>query len=46
VHPTPDKALKDGPQSLTFENFSLLMKQLEPIAAAIGRSLAGSAARA
>jgi 3-deoxy-7-phosphoheptulonate synthase len=40
VHPNPDQALKDGPQSLTFANFQLLMSQLRPIAAAIGRSLA------
>lgn len=40
VHPTPDSALKDGAQSLTFENFQQLMSQLKPVAAAIGRSLA------
>ncbi len=39
VHPTPDLALKDGPQSLTFENFSALMEQLKPVAEAVGRSL-------
>src|SRR6185436_3826784 len=32
VHPTPDTALKDGFQSLTFENFRALMAQVEPIA--------------
>jgi 3-deoxy-7-phosphoheptulonate synthase len=42
VHPTPDLALKDGPQSLTFENFNKLMSQLEPVAAAVGRTLAGT----
>lgn len=42
VHPTPDLALKDGPQSLTFENFSKLMKQLRPVAQAVGRSLKGA----
>lgn len=40
VHPTPDVALKDGPQSLTFDNFNKLMVQLAPVAAAVGRSLA------
>lgn len=40
VHPTPDTALKDGQQSLTFENFSKLMSQLQPVVAAIGRRLA------
>ncbi|MCK4723371.1 MAG: 3-deoxy-7-phosphoheptulonate synthase, partial [Dehalococcoidia bacterium] len=40
VHPHPDLALKDGPQSLTFENFQRLMSQLKPVAAAVGRSLA------
>ncbi|MFC1905308.1 3-deoxy-7-phosphoheptulonate synthase [Chloroflexota bacterium] len=40
VHPTPDLALKDGAQSLSFENFNKLMSQLIPVAAAIGRNLA------
>ncbi len=40
VHPHPDSALKDGAQSLTFENFQLLMSQLKPVAQAIGRCLA------
>lgn len=40
VHPNPDSALKDGAQSLTFENFRQLMAQLEKIAAAVGRALA------
>jgi 3-deoxy-7-phosphoheptulonate synthase len=39
VHPTPDSALKDGAQSLTFENFELLMKQVIPVAAAVGRKV-------
>ncbi len=41
VHPTPETALKDGPQSLTFENFDKLMTQLAPVAAAAGRRIAG-----
>lgn len=39
VHPNPDTALADGPQSLTFENFRLLMSQLVPIAQARNRKL-------
>ncbi|MBL7120279.1 MAG: 3-deoxy-7-phosphoheptulonate synthase [Dehalococcoidia bacterium] len=41
VHPTPETALKDGPQSLTFANFERLMTQLAPVAAAAGRRMAG-----
>ena len=44
VHPAPDTALKDGAQSLTFEHFEELMRQLVPIAAAMGRSVAGKRA--
>jgi len=44
VHPTPDRALKDGAQSLTFENFELLMQQVAPVAAAVGRRMRASAA--
>jgi len=32
VHPNPDHALSDGPQSLTFENFSQLMRRVEAVA--------------
>ena len=42
VHPNPDQALKDGAQSLTFDNFSKLMSQLAPVSQAIGRKLAGN----
>lgn len=28
IHPDPDKALSDGPQSLTLQDFSVLMKRL------------------
>ena len=31
VHPNPDLAKCDGPQSLTFDNFSLLMEQVDAI---------------
>jgi 3-deoxy-7-phosphoheptulonate synthase len=39
VHPTPQKALKDGGQSLTFESFAQLMRQVGPVAQAVGRTL-------
>jgi len=39
VHPNPDSALIDGPQSLTFDNFRLLMSQLVPIAKTKNRKL-------
>lgn len=37
VHPEPDKALSDGPQQLTPDNFSKLMGELTPLATALGR---------
>jgi len=45
VHPNPDMALADGPQSLTFDNFRLLMSQLLPIAKARNRKLATPSAK-
>jgi 3-deoxy-7-phosphoheptulonate synthase len=45
VHPNPDLALADGPQSLTFENFRLLMSQLLPIAKAMNRKIATPSAK-
>jgi 3-deoxy-7-phosphoheptulonate synthase len=39
MHPTPDKALSDGAQSLYPDQFGELVKQLRTIAAAIGRSV-------
>jgi len=39
VHPNPDTALKDGAQSLTFENFERLMLQVAPVAASVGRRM-------
>jgi 3-deoxy-7-phosphoheptulonate synthase len=39
VHPTPEKALSDGPQSLTFEKFADMMATLKPFIAAAGRAL-------
>jgi 3-deoxy-7-phosphoheptulonate synthase len=40
VHPSPDHALSDGPQSLTFENFGRLMDQVRVVASAVGREVA------
>ena len=39
VHPDPDKALSDGPQSLYPTQFSQLMDELRMIAPAVGRSI-------
>lgn len=39
VHNDPAHALSDGPQSLTFENFDRLMRELAPYAELAGRSL-------
>jgi 3-deoxy-7-phosphoheptulonate synthase len=37
VHPCPEKALSDGQQSLSFEEFDGLMAQVRVIAGAVGR---------
>ncbi len=42
VHPSPDLALSDGAQSLTFDNFRQFMSQLIPVVQATGRKLATS----
>ena len=39
VHPQPEKALSDGHQSLSSDEFAALMKQVEGIARAIQRPL-------
>lgn len=39
VHPNPAEALCDGAQSLTPDNFALLMQQIKPVAEAVGRRL-------
>jgi 3-deoxy-7-phosphoheptulonate synthase len=39
VHPHPDRALSDGPQSLTLEMLAALMTQAAAVATAIGRSV-------
>ena len=40
VHPSPDHALSDGAQSLTFKNFEILMRGLATVGEALGRPLA------
>ncbi|MCW5937782.1 MAG: 3-deoxy-7-phosphoheptulonate synthase [Fimbriimonadaceae bacterium] len=40
VHPNPDEALKDGPQSLTIDGFVTMMPGLARVAEAVGRSMA------
>lgn len=37
IHPDPKKALSDGAQSLTFNDFSRLMQELKPLALAVNR---------
>lgn len=39
VHPNPKEALVDGLQSLTTSDFTRLMKELRPIAEAVGRHI-------
>ncbi len=39
VHPDPSKALSDGAQALTFENFNKMMLQLERVLAAFDKGL-------
>ena len=39
VHPDPDRALSDGMQSLNLAMFEKLMREVEKIAAALGRGL-------
>lgn len=41
VHPNPELAFSDGDQSLDLGGFDALMDGLAPVAAAMGRSLAG-----
>ncbi len=37
VHPNPEEAMSDGAQSLNFEHFADLMRDIKPIAQAVGR---------
>ncbi len=43
VHPDPDRARSDGSQSLTLDNFAVMMRQLEAVAAAVKRSVVSEA---
>ena len=42
VHPNPDRALSDGPQSLTFENFDKMMHGVRAVANAVGTHVASA----
>lgn len=39
VHPDPESALSDGPQSLNFDAFEALMTEIKPVITAIGREI-------
>lgn len=39
VHPDPNTAVSDGPQSLRPSKFARLMEELKPVAQAVGRSI-------
>jgi len=39
VHPRPDEAVSDGPQSMTLEGFERLLETLKPVARSVGREL-------
>jgi 3-deoxy-7-phosphoheptulonate synthase len=39
VHPDPAKAWSDGAQSLSLDRFANMMKEVRPVAEAVGRSL-------
>ncbi len=39
VHPCPARAVSDGKQSLTFKNFSQLMKELKNMARHLSREI-------
>lgn len=39
VHPNPEEAMSDGDQSLNFVHFEQLMRQMQPVAQAVGRSV-------
>ena len=43
VHPSPEHALSDGAQSLTFELFSSVMEHIGAVAAAVGKRMERSA---
>ncbi len=44
VHPDPDRALSDGPQSLSFDGFRHLMNELSVIGVLVGKELTRASA--
>jgi 3-deoxy-7-phosphoheptulonate synthase len=40
VHQAPERAVSDGPQSLTIQEFATFMAELAPVAEAVGRTMA------
>jgi 3-deoxy-7-phosphoheptulonate synthase len=44
MHPHPERALSDGQQSLTIDQFNELMRQLRRVAEAVDRQIAGTPA--
>jgi 3-deoxy-7-phosphoheptulonate synthase len=42
LHPNPERALSDGPQSLTFDGFRQMMERVRHVAEAVARPLAAS----
>ena len=45
THPEPRRALSDGPQALTPDDFEALMREVGAVAAALGRSVASRGAK-
>ena len=39
VHPKPEEAVSDGPQSMTLPGFRKLYETLKPVAESVGRTL-------
>lgn len=39
VHPDPESALSDGPQSLNFKEFEALLTEINPVATAVRRGI-------
>jgi 3-deoxy-7-phosphoheptulonate synthase len=39
VHPRPDEAVSDGPQSMTLDGFRKMYETLRPVAESVGRTL-------
>jgi 3-deoxy-7-phosphoheptulonate synthase len=39
IHPNPEKALSDADQQLDLEEFEELMRELESVAEAVGRTI-------